>query len=121
MATNLKPDISRGTDYPLDYYHQIGGVQYDGDIEVFFTVKTPESDTSADDTTAIILKTVSGTNGYADLSLTPVETAYNQGTTTFITPGKYKYDIVVEEVLSGRQKMVEGSVKIDGSPTNRGL
>lgn len=113
MAT-LK--INRGTTYIIGYQHQ-----HDGTAEpltgatVFFTVKSNEFDTDASDATAVIAKTVaSHTNaaaGETEIELTPTD--------TYKTPGRYFYDLRVKESNGRVYKVDEGTIKIDGSPTNR--
>jgi len=86
-----------------------------------FTVKKNESDSNLSDATALIKKDVvvpngaDATAGKAQIILTPSDTA--------ITPGRYYYDIKVEEPpISGVEQIYrthEGQFIVDGSPTNR--
>ena len=112
---NLK--INRGTTYSI-------GVQYTKDGSPFtlvggtvrFTIKDVEYDSDATDSTALIQKDVTdGTaEGTAEIVLLPSDTST-------IVPGKYFYDIKVEEAGGEIYKIDEGSVTFDGSPTNRGV
>lgn len=108
--------ITRGTTYSI-------GIQYqkDGTNEtlvgatVRFTMKDEEWDTDSDDTNAEVTKNVTDGNsdGEATITLDPSDTAD-------IEPGKYYYDIKVEEAGGEIYKIAEGTIKLDGSPTNRG-
>ena len=51
-------------------------------------------------------------NGHAEIVLDPADTDN-------VTPGKYFYDIKVEEASGAIYKLDEGKITIDGSPTNR--
>lgn len=111
---NLK--INRGTSYSITYNHKVDGVATTlVGATVRFTLKSSEWDTDADDSDALVTKNVTnGTSGgVATITLTP--------TNTYQTPGKYYYDIKVDVASDGVTiyKMDEGTVTIDGSPTNR--
>lgn len=111
---NLK--INRGTTYTITYNHLVDGVATTlVGATVRFTMKSVEWDTDADDSDAIVTKNITnGTSGgVATISLTP--------TNTYQTPGKYYYDIKVDVNSDGVTiyKMTEGTITIDGSPTNR--
>lgn len=112
----VKRIVRRGTTYSVLYQHQHDGVNHTlVGATLYLTVKTVESDDSADDATAVIQKTVtSHTNaaaGQSTIELTPTD--------TYIDPADYKYDIRVKEA-GGRVYVVdEGIMTIDGSPTNR--
>lgn len=111
-----KLKINRGTTFTLDFEYQnedetarslAGAV-------LRFTVKTAEWDTSTTDTTAVITKNVTsgGADGIAEIELVPADTAT-------LTPGKYYYDIKVQEASGDVFKVDEGTITLDGSPTNR--
>lgn len=111
---NLK--INRGTTYAITYNHKVNGIATTlVGATVRFTMKSAEWDTDADDSDALVTKNVTdGTSGgVATITLTP--------TNTYQTPGKYYYDIKVDVNSNGATiyKMDEGTVTIDGSPTNR--
>lgn len=111
---NLK--VNRGTTYVITYNHEVNGVATTlVGATVRFTMKSTEFDVDADDSDALITKNVTnGTSGgVATITLTP--------TNTYQTPGKYYYDIKVDVNSDGVTiyKMDEGTIKIDGSPTNR--
>lgn len=111
-----KLKINRGTTFTLDfeYQNEDGTARSLSGAVVRFTMKTAEWDTSTTDTTAAIIKNVtSGTvDGLAEIELVPADTAT-------LTPGKYYYDIKVEEASGDIFKVDEGTVTLDGSPTNR--
>lgn len=109
--------INRGTKYTRS-----GTVRLDGALQdltpatVRFTIKTTEYDADTDDSTALVVKNV--TDGAADgtynIILLPADTAT-------LTPGKLFYDIKVDLNSDGIDvyKLDEGTIKLDGSPTNR--
>lgn len=110
------PTINRGTTYTITYNHLIDGTATTlVGATVLFTMKSAEYDTDADDSDALITKDVTNgsSGGVATITLTPTD--------TYQTPGKYFYDIKVDVNSDGNTiyKMAEGTVKIDGSPTNR--
>jgi hypothetical protein len=79
-------------------------------------MKTTEYDSDTVDSTAVVTKNVTnGTSGgVAVITLNPSDTATR-------TPGKYFYDIKVDVASDGVTvyKIDEGTIKLDGSPTNR--
>ena len=112
---NLK--INRGTTYSRTVNYSVNGVPTSlVGATVRFTMKSTEYDTDATDSTAVVTKNV--TNGTADgvavIALNPSDTAT-------ITPGKYFYDIKVDVNSDGITvyKVDEGTIKLDGSATNR--
>lgn len=111
-----KLKINRGTTYTLTYNHKVDGVATTlVGATVRFTMKPVEWDEEANDSTALITKDITNGNaqGKATISLTPTD--------TYKTPGKYYYDIKVDVNSDGVTiyKMDEGTVALDGSPTNR--
>ncbi len=108
-------EINRGTTYTIDLLYKKDGVPTTlvGAV-VRFTVKEAEFDADVDDSDALILKNVTDGNsaGEASIVIDPVDTAT-------IEPGKYYYDIKVEQADGEIYKVDEGRFKIDGSPTNR--
>lgn len=113
MATSLK--INRGTTYTIGFTYLRNGVAASlVGATVRFTVKTSEYDNSMTDATAIIIKNITdGTEkGTATITLNPTDTAT-------LEPGKYYYDIKVAEVTGDVYKCDEGTITLDGSPTNR--
>jgi len=124
MAAAAK--INRGTSYNFTWTYKKNSVIQDlTGATVYFTVKREESDLDATDASAIIKADVTShsdpLNGTTVIALTPTQTAYVAGTTSFIEPGEYIYDIKVKEVGGDIYKAAEGTVDIDGSPTNRGI
>lgn len=107
--------IDRGTTYTINFAYQRNGVAETlVGATVRFTMKTSEYDDNTSDSTAVVLKNVTdGTSGgLATISIDPDDTAE-------LTPGKYFYDIKVEEAGGDVYKCDEGTIKLDGSPTNR--
>lgn len=108
--------INQGTTYTMAYTYTVNGSA--GNLTgatIRFTVKDAEYDTSSDDSTALIKKNVTShsdpTAGISSIDLAPVDTD--------VTPGKYFYDIKVEDSAGNIYKTHEGRLTIDGSPTNR--
>ena len=113
MAT-LK--VNRGTTYTIGVQYQKNGVNATlVGATVRFTVKTAEFDASVTDLGALVLKNVTTGNaaGVASIIVNPVDTAT-------IVPGRYFYDIKVQEAGGAIYKIDEGKFDLDGSPTNRG-
>jgi len=115
MANTLK--IDRGTTFPITFTYKKNGVATSlVGSTVRFTVKTAEFDTDDTDASAKITKNV--TNGASDgtctITIDPTDTQD-------LTPGKYYYDIKVDELGDGTlvYKAVEGTISLDASPTNR--
>lgn len=107
--------INRGTTFIIDFLYKKDGVASSlVGATVRFTVKTEEFDDNTTDSDALILKNVTDGDalGQAEIVIDPEDTAT-------IEPGKYYYDIKVEEADSTIYKVIEGRFAIDGSPTNR--
>lgn len=112
MATaNLQ--IARGTTQPFTYTHveaMTGGT-------LFFTIKQSSSDSDADDSSAILKKTISVfTNGglTASWSLTDEE--------TWIKRGIYYYDIQFKDSAGNvYDPIFTGTIEITPHPTNRSV
>lgn len=106
-------EIERGKTFDMSYTHpsdMSGGT-------VYFTVKSREFDTNAEDTDAIIKKDVSSfvnSGTKAEWTLTDED--------TYKTPGKFYYDIVYED-SNGESLPASwyGQLKIVGRPTNRNV
>lgn len=110
-----KLKINRGTTYVITFNYQKDGVATTlVGATVRFTVKTSEYDSSTDDSTAVVSKDVTDGDsaGVATITIDPADTAT-------LTPGKYYYDIKVEEAGGDIYKTDEGTIQLDGSPTNR--
>lgn len=111
---NLK--INRGTTYTIGIVYKKNGVPTTlVGATVRFTIKSVEWDDNMTDTDAIVLKNVTTGNssGEATITIDPTDTAT-------VDPGKYYYDIKVEEAGGDIYKIDEGTIALDGSPTNRG-
>lgn len=124
MANNKNElTIKRGTTYPITFENtDSSGTAIDlTGATVYFTAKSAESDTSLDDSTAVITKDVtthvdengdpSATSGISTIELDPDDTTVN--------PGTYFYDITVKYASGVVNTPIEGKLKIDGKPTNR--
>lgn len=107
--------IDRGTTFPITVNYLRNGVAASlVGATVRFTMKSAEYSTDTTDSDAVIAKNVTdGTaEGTAIVTINPEDTAT-------LTPGKYYYDIKVENADGDIYKLIEGTVKLDGSPTNR--
>lgn len=109
--------MNRGTTYTIGILYQKSGVAHTlVGATVRFTVKEEEFDTNATDSDALVLKNVTDGSaaGVAEIVIAPADTST-------IVPGKYYYDVKVDEDSDGVNvyKIDEGRFTIDGSPTNR--
>jgi hypothetical protein len=112
-----KFNIDRGTTFTIDIVYRKNGVAASlVGATIRFTVKSVEFDSSTTDATAVITKNVTShvdaDNGLSLITINPADTAT-------LTPGKYNYDIKVAEAGGAVYKIDEGTLKLDGSPTNR--
>ena len=115
MAASLR--IDRGTTYTIGIEFKKDGVPASlVGAEIRFTVKDVQFDSNWTDTDALIAKNVTNhtdpTNGISVIPLDPVDTAE-------IPPGKYFFDIKVEEANGDIHTLLKGKCSILGSPTNR--
>ena len=124
MAKNQDITIKRGTTLPITVnITDANGAPVDlTGATVYFTAKTAESDTDADDNNAAIAKDVTihtdPTEGETLIVLDADDTTIN--------PANYYYDITVKYAAVGGadpvvNTVVEGKLKIDGKPTNRSV
>lgn len=109
--------INRGTTYIRSGTVRIDGEPVDiTNSTIRFTVKSSEYDDSVNDSTALIAKDL--TNGTADgaytITIDPADTAT-------LPPGKYFYSIKIDMASDGVTvyELDEGTIKLDGDPTNR--
>lgn len=110
-------NIDRGTEFIIGINYRKDGVAHTlVGSTVRFTLKPVEWDDSMTDTSALVLKNVTtgDASGHAEIIIAPSDTSA-------IDRGKYYYDIKVDENSNGIHvyKVDEGTVKMDGSPTNR--
>lgn len=117
MARSKKLEVDRGTTYTIGVLFKKGGVITSlVGSKVRFTMKTTEFDSDADDSDAILKKDVTDGNaqGEAEILITPTDTST-------LEPGEYYFDVKVDQFNNGVDvyKIIEGIIKIDGSPTNR--
>lgn len=114
-----KIEIYRGVSYPVTYNHKDAAgasVPLTGK-RLYFTVKLAAYDTSTDDSTAVIKKTITThTNaalGITDFVLTDVD--------TYIEPGKYFYTFLIEDIATNNTEppTVLGTLTIKPQQTNR--
>lgn len=98
-----KIEVYRGTSYPVVYNHtdSTGAPVALTGKTLMFTVKAEKYDTSADDTTALIKKTItshSGTVGTYTLSdVLGVSGFVLTDADTYIEPGKYFFTFLIED------------------------
>lgn len=107
--------IERGTTYTMSVNYQRNGAAATlVGATVRFTMKTSEYDADTDDSDASLVKNVTdGTaEGTAEIAITPDDTAT-------LIPGKFYYDVKVEDADSNVYLIDEGTIKLGGSPTNR--
>jgi hypothetical protein len=116
MATNLS--LYRGVAYPSVYQHTDGNgnnLPLTG-CKVHFTIKNTKYDDDMSDSMAVFKTTVTSHTDAA-AGLTEWETLIPA---TDVAPGKYYYDIVVQEADSDQlPPVLIGEVKILGKRTNR--
>lgn len=112
-----KLKINRGTTYVISGTFSLDGVAQDiTGSTVRFTVKTAEYSDATDDSDAVITKDV--TNGTAagayTITIDPSDTAT-------LTPGKYFYSTKIDVDSDGATvyELDEGTIALDGDPTNR--
>lgn len=109
--------INRGTTYSRTVNYKVNGVATTlVGATVRFTIKTAEYDSDAADSSALVVKNITtGTSGgVATITLNPTDTAT-------LTPNTYFYDIKVDVHSDATviYKIDEGTIDLDGSPTNR--
>lgn len=112
-----KLKINRGTKYVRSGTYSKDGVLTSlVGATIRFTMKSTEFDADTDDSTAVVIKNVTNGTAQGAFSIT-----LNPSDTATLTPGKYYYDIKVDEDSDGVNvyKIDEGTVELDGSPTNR--
>lgn len=111
-----KLSINRGTTYTRSGTYSVDGIATTlVGATIRFTMKTAEYDTDATDSSATLTKNVTdGTSlGEYTITIDPTDTA------TLDPSVKYFYDIKVENADGTIYKLDEGTIKLDGSPTNR--
>lgn len=110
-----KLKINRGTTYSIGIIYKKNDIATSlVGATVRFTMKPAEFDSDTADTTASVIKNVTTglSDGTASIVLNPVDTAT-------LAPGDYFYDLKVQESGGAIYKIDEGTVILDGSPTNR--
>lgn len=108
--------INRGTTYSISYTYLVDGVATSlVGATVRFTIKENEYDDDYTDVSALVVRDVTSgdANGNATITLLPVDTAQ------VLPSKKYFWDIKVEFDSSTIYKTAEGTLVLDGSPTNR--
>jgi len=107
--------INRGTTFTIGVNYQRNGVAATlVGATVYFTAKTAEFTTDATDADASVKKDVTNGTALGEATIT-----LNPADTISLLPGKYFYDIKVKEAGGSIFKIDEGTIKLDGSPTNR--
>ena len=111
-------NIDRGTKYSIagTYLDDDGEAVDISDSEIYFTVKSSQYDSDADDSDATIKKSgtiVNGAAGTYSITLTPTD--------TYVDPGKYFYSITIDVTGDGTdiKLLASGKVRVVGHPTNR--
>lgn len=109
--------INRGTSFGIDVVYKKNGVAASlVGATIWFTMKKREYTEDTDDSDASVQKIVtSHTNAPAGLSNVTILPADTQD----LHPGDYCYDIKVKEAGGTIYKLTEGTLTLDGSPTNR--
>ncbi len=112
-----KLNINRGTTYTINFEYKKNDVATSlVGSTIRFTMKSAEFTSDMNDTDAIIQKDVTNGDelGHAEIIINPADTKE-------LLPGKYYYDIKVDALSDGTEvyKVSEGTIKLDGSPTNR--
>ncbi len=122
-----KLEVYRGVSYPVIYNHtdSSGASVPLTNMTLYFTVKADKHDTSADDSTALIQKTITshtGTvEGYTLSAAGGVTGFYLTDVDTYIEPGKYYYVFLVEDNTTFRTEppSVFGTFTILANQSNR--
>lgn len=114
-----KLKFDRGTTYARTITYKKNGVIVPlTGMTVFFTMKSEEYDGDAADGSALVMKNMANLSdtdaaeGRAIVTILPNDTKD-------ITPGDYFYDIKIREDADHIYKVDEGTITLDGSPTNR--
>lgn len=112
-----KLEIDRGTTYTRSGTVRIDGVLVDlTNATVRFTVKSTQYSADLTDSDAVISKNITdGTAlGEYQITIAPADTQE-------LLPGKYFYSIKVDLASDGVTvyELDEGTIKLDGDPTNR--
>lgn len=126
MAANI--EVYRATSVPFIYNHTDSNgdaVSLEG-CTLYFTVKTEKYDTDANDSSAIISKTVSSHTG--TISGTELNAAGGvsgfilSDTDTYVEPGKYFYTFLVENSDGQAEPpSVMGTFRVLPQQTNRNV
>jgi hypothetical protein len=107
--------INRGTTFSIGIAYKKNGVAATlVGATVRFTIKNKEYDSDWTDSSALVVKNITSgsSGGEANIVLDPSDTAQ-------LTPGRLYYDLKVKEADGSIYKLDEGTIKLDGSPTNR--
>jgi len=111
--------IKRGQSYDFGITYKKNGVAASlVGATIYFTIKNVEYDSNTSDTSATIKKDVTShvdaAAGLSNVHLDPSDTL-----SPLVTPGDYFFDIWVKEADGSRYPIIESTLTIDGSPTNR--
>lgn len=110
-----KLKVNRGTTYTINFAYKKDNVAETlVGATVSFTMKSAEFDTDSSDASAAVKKDVTSGNsqGLATIIINPADTIS-------LVPGTYFYDLKVKEAGGAVYKVDEGTIILDGSPTNR--
>ena len=110
--------VYRNSSYKMTYAHTDGTVALPlTGCTVYFTVKNEKWDSDMTDTTALVSKTVTShtdaSNGLTEWVLTDADLNIN--------PGKYYYDVIVEENGKSLPPVLQGKFKVLPVTTNRNV
>jgi hypothetical protein len=108
-----KITYERGTTYTITHTYQKNGVDSTDGATLFFTVKSDQYDTSTDDSTAIVKKTVTMSGATNTFTIDPTDVADT------VDPGDYYYDMKVKETGGAIYGVDSGTFKLIAQPTNR--
>src|SRR6185437_10894319 len=96
----------RGTTFVITHTYQKNGVDSTDGAKLLFTVKQPEFDTSTDDSTAIVKKTITMSGATNIIQIDPADVADS------VNPGDYNYDIKVIETGGAQYQVDSGTFTI---------
>lgn len=112
-----KLNINRGTTYVRSGTFSLDGVAQDITAStVRFTVKSTEYSSDTTDSDAVITKNITDGTAAGEYTIT-----INPADTQALTPGKYYYSSKIDVASDGVTvyELDEGTIKLDGDPTNR--
>ena len=116
MAQRIELTYKRNTTFSFVHTYKKNGVASSDGVTLFFTVKTDKYDTSTNDSTALIKKTLPMDGPDTIVTISPEDIADT------VAPGSYYFDIKIKE-SDGPPKVIypgiSGSFILVADPTNR--